>query len=1159
MNSEHDVEFAILGPLELSAGGRSVNVGGTTPRALLAMLLLQVNQPVRSEALMAGLWGEQLPPSATGSLHSHISRLRRLLPPDDDGFRIERRPGGYALCGDPERLDAQRFDRLARQGRDAGDSVEGQQLLRGALALWRGPALADFAGAEFARAEAVRLDELRLETIGRVVDLELSLGHARRLVPELEQLVLQHPLQERFWGQLMIALYRDGRQADALNAYRRAREMLDVELGVEPGPALRRLEHLVLQQSPELDDAVGHVADAMAALRRPSPSAPSGFVGRTEAMTVLDEALRRVGEGAGQLVVVEGPAGMGKTAVIEQFGRQSAARGVEACVGRAWEESGGPPFWPWVEVLRARCRHLGARLDPAAVALADLVSGDSSAWPRDPIAARARLYEETLWRLFPHDGTAASLVVLEDFHAADESSLRLLRFLLRRLRSARCLVVLTHRPVGPASALTGLLADAVRDVAITRVSLGPLSDAEVRLCLEQRLGGSATPDVVLTTVERAEGHPFFLTEIVRLLQARLELDAPQTDAERAAEIPRSVSEMIGRRLAALPDETLRVLSAASVIGRDFDLRVLAHVASLDVEGVLDHVEEAAAAGLAQELPAGVMGYRFDHALTQQTLYDRLPGPRRVMLHARAAAGLEYDPSGSAEDHLGELARHRCNSVAECGVATAVDAAVAAGAAAADRLAFEEAVRLYELGLNTLELHGDEPTRVGPLLLALSVAQARAGQPERAREGFLRAAQLARAGRDGEQLAATALGFASAFEVHGYDDDLVRLLKEALAYTPLARNADRARIMARLSMALNLRDPAGRRHELSRLALLTAREVADPSLEGFCLSAHFFAIVGTDRHEERTQCAKEAMALAYRLGDPEAKLDALTWAVCDVLERADRPELDACLERHAALAATSRHPLHRYYACMWQASILGMEGRTHEALVCADRAVELGEALTDLAAARRAALLTVVYRDLGRWLELAPLVDKIVVAAPLLPTWRAVRATMALEAGDRGAAERFVAELPDDLGSFLPRDGNWVAGMCMLAELASTLGQAEFSGRLFEQLAAHSQQMGAVRLAVACTGPVDRMLGRLAATCRDFDTAQRHFETALKVCSALGARPFHARSQADYARMLLSRARRGDAARAARLFADAQASAEELDLPGLRAFCTPTTQ
>lgn len=1155
MGNRHGVEFAILGHLVLSVGGRAVNVGGTTPRALLAMLLLQINRPVRTETLMSGLWGEDLPRSATGSLHSHISRLRRLLPTSDDGFRIERRPGGYALCGDPERLDAQRFERLVLQGRDAGDSVEGQLLLRGALALWRGPALADFPDAEFARAEAVRLDELRLETTGRVVDLELALGHASRLVPDLEQLVLQHPLQERFWGQLMVALYRDGRQADALNAFRRARTVLDVELGVEPGPALRRLEHLVLHQSPELDGAVDH-EPAMVVRKRPSPAEDSGFVGRAEATTVLDEAFERAAEGVGQLVVVEAAAGMGKTAVVEHFARRSAAQGVEACLGRAWEESGGPPFWPWIEVLRSRSRQRGEQLDPAAVALADLVAGEEKTWPRDPVAARARLYEETVSRLFPGDGAAASLVVLEDFHAADESSLGLLRFLLRRLRSARCMVVLTHRPVEQTSALTGLLADAARDVAITRIPLARLSDAEVRRHLEQRLGSSASADVVAATIERAEGHPFFLVEIVRLLSSRLGLESPETDAERAAEIPRTVSEMIGRRFAALPDETLRVLSAASVIGRDFDLRTLANITSLNFDAVLDHVEGAAATGLVQELPAGVMGYRFDHALTQQTLYARLPGPRRAMLHARAAAALEYDPSVSAEDRLGELARHRCHSVAECGVPTAVDAAVAAGAAAADRLAFEEAARLYELGLDTHEKHSGDPTRVGPLLLALSVAHARAGQPERARAGFLRAAQLARAQRDGEQLAAAALGFASAFEVHGYDDDLVRLLKEALASTPLTRKPERARILARLSMALNLRDPAGRRHELSRLALLTAREVGDPALEGFCLSAHFFAIVGTDLHEERTQCAKDALALAYRLGDPEAKLDALTWAVCDVLERADRPELDGCLKRHAELAAASHHPLHRYYACMWQASILGLEGRAREAVVVADRAAELGAALTDLAAARRAALLAVVHRDLGRWLELVPLVDKIVAAAPLLPTWRAVRATMAYEAGDHAGAERFVAELPEDVGSFLPRDGNWVAGMCMFAELASTMGRAELSGRLFDSLATHCEHMGTVRLAVACTGPVDRMLGRLAATCGDFGTAQRHFEAALTVCGALGARPFHARSQADYARMLLRRAQRGDAAHAARLFCDAQDTAKELDLPGLRADCTP---
>ncbi|MDQ3944880.1 MAG: AAA family ATPase, partial [Actinomycetota bacterium] len=396
---EETAQFAFLGPLEVSIAGRPVNLGGSTPRTLLAMLLLRLGEVVATDALIEGLWGDRVPPSAINSLHSHLSRLRRVLGGGREagaGFRVVRHGAGYVLEGDPERVDARRFERLVEDGRRAlaaGDTASAAGLLRQALGLWRGPALADFPDAAFVQAEAVRLDELRLAVTEELVDVELGLGNHAALVPQLEALVAAHPLRERFWGQLMVSLYRAGRQADALRAYQRVRDVLVDELGIEPGPTLRHLEDQILRQAPELEapDGAGRpslVPPAAATPMAPALPAPvtrDAFVGREGELARLDEALAEAIGGEGRLVLVEGEAGLGKTALVERFAARARAGGAAVCFGRAWEDEGAPPFWPWVEAVRARLEQSGEPGDPTAVDLVQLLP--EAAAPADSAAA----------------------------------------------------------------------------------------------------------------------------------------------------------------------------------------------------------------------------------------------------------------------------------------------------------------------------------------------------------------------------------------------------------------------------------------------------------------------------------------------------------------------------------------------------------------------------------------------------------------------------------------------------------------------------------------------------------------------------------------------------------------------------------------------------
>jgi len=259
------MDYRILGPLEVSDGDRPIALGGEKQRALLAMLLLHAGEVVSADRLIDDLWGERAPAAAMNALQVHVSRLRKALAgsPGANGARSGSSPGsvlatqghGYVLRVEPGELDLERFQKMVQEGREAlaaGDAQRAAEWLRLGLGLWRGPALADFTYEPFAQAPITELEELRLGAVEDRVEADLTLGRHQQLVGELEGLAREHPYRERVRGQLMVALYRAGRQTDALATYRELSGVLRDELGLEPGESLRELERAILRHDPSL-------------------------------------------------------------------------------------------------------------------------------------------------------------------------------------------------------------------------------------------------------------------------------------------------------------------------------------------------------------------------------------------------------------------------------------------------------------------------------------------------------------------------------------------------------------------------------------------------------------------------------------------------------------------------------------------------------------------------------------------------------------------------------------------------------------------------------------------------------------------------------------------------------------------------------------------
>jgi DNA-binding SARP family transcriptional activator len=251
------VEFRILGPLEVVDGDRIVALKGARARALLVLLLTSANEVVSADRLIDELWGANPPRQAGNALQYHASQLRKALAPADP---IVTRDPGYLITVGPDELDLLRFERLLADAQDAAPA-ESARLLRDALGLWRGPALADLEHEAFTQAEIRRLEELRLVALERRIGADLELGHRAELVGELEALTREHPYREALRAQLMLALYRSGRQAEALGVYRETRRLLVDELGVEPGPAIQQLEQAILRHDPALEAPIAAVHD----------------------------------------------------------------------------------------------------------------------------------------------------------------------------------------------------------------------------------------------------------------------------------------------------------------------------------------------------------------------------------------------------------------------------------------------------------------------------------------------------------------------------------------------------------------------------------------------------------------------------------------------------------------------------------------------------------------------------------------------------------------------------------------------------------------------------------------------------------------------------------------------------------------------------------
>ena len=755
------MEFKALGPLEVSDSGRALSLGPRKQRALLARLLLDVNRTVAVERLVDDLWGEDVPDSAVKMVQIYVSGLRKVLP---DEVLITS-PPGYALKVDPCAVDVGRLELLradAAEAIAAGDPARAAPALREALGLWRGRALAEFTE-PFAVQEGMRLEELRVACLEDAIDAELALGRHGDVVAELESLIAREPLRERLRGQLMLARYRNGRQADALAAYQDFRRALADQLGIEPSPRLRDLERAILMQDPALElapsAARAPAAEPAAAARAAAPP------GRAAELARLERALARVLEGERRGVFVTGEPGAGKTTLVGAFLAGAEAEGYLVARGQCVEHGG--PSEPYLPLLDA----LGRAADgPHGRELAGVLAERAQSWlvqlpwlvePDELADIQAHATGITRERML-RDGVEALerlatrrpvVLVLEDLGWSDGPTLDLLATLLRRPGRARILVVATTTP-----ASVGLVHELCLRGVAEEIALPCLNPDAVAELLRARLGAELPEGLAEAVHERTEGNPLFVSHLADHWAAEGSVDAEA--------IPATLRASIEHQVRALDRADQALLEAAALVGREFAPATVAAAVRRGDDEVADRLAELARTKVFVERRED--RFAFNHDLHRAVIAGLVAPSDAVELHWRIGAQLldanEERPGDIAFELAGHFVAGRDAALAVRFLKLAADRAFA-------RLAYPEGVELVREALRIAEDLDEGPTRDRNLVELLSML----GQAMVAVEGWsspeaeaclARARELAWRLDDNEPLVTVVLALATVLEVRG---------------------------------------------------------------------------------------------------------------------------------------------------------------------------------------------------------------------------------------------------------------------------------------------------------------------------------------------------------------------------------------------------------
>jgi DNA-binding SARP family transcriptional activator/nucleoside-triphosphatase THEP1 len=1090
-------EYRLFGGVRALLDGVDVDLGGPKPRSVLALLLLQPGRTVPVDSIIDAVWEGSPPERAEISLRGYVSNLRTALGGDSE--RIVWRDGGYALQASAATIDVHRFEESAEAGQHAlraGDAAQARTRLSDALALSVGRPLGSLADLAAMRDVVARLERRRRETEDALLDARLALGEHDSLIASLVAAVAAEPLSERRHARLALALYRSGRAVDALRSLEEARRVLAEEVGVSPGPELVDLEQAILDHEPRL----AWLPRSGASEARPGADPERLFVGREREIGILVDAIAASGN-AGQVVVVSGEAGVGKTALVSEAAER-AGRADSVVWGRCSELAVNAAFHPW--------HAIASRIDAVAGGT-DLASA---------LTRRDDAGEPISGRLLVQAGVAAALrragrtvIVVDDLQWADEASLSLFELLADELLDLPLVVIATLRTptTDMPQALVDCLGALARGHGFRRVDLVGLDVDELRALASRSVGPEIGERVSGFLHERTNGNPFFAREVLALLVAEGRAGEPAAAATDRS-VPAAVHDVIRRRASRLPPSTQQVLSAAAVFGRAFDADVVAGVIEEADSDVLDALVPALDAGLLTADPVRPGRYLFAHALVGETFVAEQNPVRLARLHAAAARVLEARRPVD-DSTIDALAYHAYEGASAGTAAAAAEYSARAAAIAVAGYAYRAAAAHLERALYALELAAphDQPRRL-QLLTDLGIALGNAGDMTRARAVLADAAELAeRLGDFGAMAAAlvqlNADDLWSSLDWSQHNPRTVQLIDRALDGVDPGDCAARAELLAAKAAELYYVDARDDADALSRAAVEMATRLAEPMTQARVLLQRYWVMWRPTGSAARIEAADSLVRLTRggRLPPrfaPLAHLARFTTAY----ELGDATVADRSIQLARAAADPMHTPSAWSYVLYAEVSLHLVRGAFADA---EKKIAELHEAFLRtrpfVAETTRHALLAQLRCEQGSTDEAVAHLEifrDTAYAASI--SW--LRAWILAEGGrtDDAAAElaAFDGPMPDDWYGFVV--------LTAAVHAAALSGAVDFLHRHLDELRPLAAFVACAGNGGVVLGPVSLALARAELALGNVDAARTYLDTAVKQAEGLRAEPWIAR-------------------------------------------------
>jgi hypothetical protein len=875
--------------------------------------------------------------------------------------------------------------------------------------------------------------------------------------------------------------------------------------------------------------------------------------GRHGELAELVAALEGALAGHGRLYFLTGEPGIGKTRLSDELTARAREWGVPVFWARCWEGGGAPPYWPWLDVLSGLAETLtddglalalgdGAGLVAALIpSIASRLAAPQAELESDPEASRFRLFRALGALLRSAARRTGAVVVIEDLHAADESSLGLLYFIARELRNTRALVLSTFRDVeARLSVAVGEALGKLSREGIT-LSLSRLGEQEAAGLVQERLG-PIDPSICRHLFRRTGGNPLFLEEMIPWFRARGSVDL----ASEA--LPAGIRDVIRERLALVPSHARELLEVGAVSGDEVDALLVAEAAAAGPAAVVSAFAEATRVGVL--VPQAKRRFRFVHALFREVLERSLPPTRRAELHGKIATALERRALRGSVPPYADLAHHLLEGPSD-GLAKAVECALRAADGALAVLAFEDALSLIERARVRVEQTEGSPHLKVQLFIALARVHIRRGADSEGQRLCLEAAEIARELKDPELLGAAALVYGLEIRTALVDSVLVGLLEDALALLPEQDGPLRVQLSARLAAALQPHPdpfPVG----LARIAIASARRIGDAETLLAALFTGMSAMMHVVHPRERLPLNLEIEQLAMAQGDVQRLIQTQVRLVLDHMELGELAATDARIDELERLASNARAQRFLWRVPLLRSMRAMVHGRFDECEARLSQARDLGTAANDPQFERTCVLhregLLRTWERHAEMLAYEPEVRRVRPPFYSGPHWLNGGSAFAYSRLEDTAQTRMYLDL-------VPQDGGPLVRTPLvfghLGESLALVGEQAAVRRVYEALLPAKDQhwtWGATMF--IWEGPAQRVLGLLGARLGLRDACIEHFDGAIRSLEGLGAKPYLARTRYEYGRALLAHGDAMNSDRAYALFEEAHRAAESLGMAGL---------